>query len=155
MHKTIFAWFTHVYTKFNALSYGYKLSLFWGPYRFTWFGALSQQSTLILTASHTPCPADGSSATPWDQIIGKLTPKENQNKHNSLLKKMFKKPSLDFRGSQDLKNLGKISASKASLGILAIPPLRTAHDTSRCLAPHAVGLGQKQGVGERATTILL
>ena len=46
-----------VYTKFNALSYGYKLSFFWGPYRFTWFGALSQhnwtlQSTPILTASH-------------------------------------------------------------------------------------------------------
>jgi hypothetical protein len=37
----------------------------------------------------------------------------------------FKKPSLDFRDSQDLKKWGKISASKASLGILAIPP-RTA-----------------------------
>ena len=30
-----------VYTKFDALSYGYKLSFFWGPYRFTWFGTLS------------------------------------------------------------------------------------------------------------------
>jgi hypothetical protein len=33
-----------VYTKFNALSYGYKLSFFEGPYRFAWFGAVSQHN---------------------------------------------------------------------------------------------------------------
>ena len=38
VHNTMFL----VYTKFNALSYGYKLSFFLGgAYRFTWFGALS------------------------------------------------------------------------------------------------------------------
>ena len=37
-----------VYTIFNTLSYGYKLSLFGGgAYRFTWFGALSQHNWTV------------------------------------------------------------------------------------------------------------